>query len=412
MHRSADDLTNCLRIRGSRWPGAIAALAGFVALASWSSGVAGGGDGDGSRLSVVQLGSGETVFDTNLDSCAKDDIPDTALHVFRRADGQLIGFDTYTDWRRFLVSPDGHFVRDCNVAFASTGDGDPAHFNDKLWIGAPWTEDGQHIVALGHNEYHGQTHPGACRFSTPYQCWYNSIVLLKSDDGGGHFAPIPQSGPIATASFKFDAYQGLPRGFFDPTNLIAKDGWYYAIIFTNGGGSQKRGNCLFRSNDVGNHRAWQYWTGTDFAASTFDPYTKPETAAPPPCEPISGLPGRVGSIVRHTSSGLYVSVLASQGPSEPTGRIGLVFSRDLLVWSGFTKLMDVVMIWSKSCSSRAHFGYPSLVDLAATDRNLTEIGNEPYLYMTELPLTGCATTLDRKLVRYKLELGLPTAKTG
>ncbi len=344
----------------------------------------------------------EPVFLWRRDRCADDDIPDAPLRVLRRDDGTLVGFASHYVSRLFLISPDRHFSRDCRPVFSSRADPDPATFDDRIWIASTWSDDGRHVAALGHDEYQGQTHPGHCTYATYRQCWYNSVVLLRSDDGGRSFAKLAAP-PIAVARARFQSGEGMPRGFFDPTNLVAKDGWHYAIIYNNGEPGQPRGNCLFRAGTVTEARSWEYWTGNGFEKSSFDPYGG---ALPPPlpCQPLAGLNGRVFAIVLHKQTGWYVGAMAVQGETQQVGEIGLVFSRDLINWSGYEKLLDASMIWSKSCAPPVHYGYPSLVDLASTDRNFSEIGDHPALYLTRLPLQGCSTTLDRDLVRYQLSI--------
>ena len=100
-----------------------------------------------------------------------------------------------------------------------------------------------------------------------------------------------------------------------------------------------------------------------------------------------------------------MTALGSQGPNQAVGSINLVFSKDLVTWTGAVKLLDVSFIWSHGCTpENRRVGYVSLVDLGSRDRNFMDVGDHPDLYMTVLPLTDCAATLDRRLVRYRLEL--------
>ena len=163
-----------------------------------------------------------------------------------------------------------------------------------MWIVSPWTIDGRHVSALGHNEYRGNTHAGKCRFDNYPRCWYNSIVSLTSKDGGRSFAANAGMPPIANAAFGFEKHQGAPRGFFDPTNIVPFGGDYYALIFTTGGDDQRAGTCLFRTSDPGVAQKWEYLTRSGFAKSSFDPYAKPASAPLPPCEPVAGLKGAYG----------------------------------------------------------------------------------------------------------------------
>jgi hypothetical protein len=353
-------------------------------------------------LAIRVISEKETVFEWKRHRCADFDLPDTPLHVFRRSDGQIIGFATHHENRTFLISPNGDFKRDCQIVFAGAHDPNPAHYNDRIWILAPWTKDGEYIVALGHNEYQGDKHPGRCAFKKYNECWYNSIVLLESKDGGRSFRRRPGALPIATSAFTYEALQGQPRGFFGPTNIVEHRGEFYTVIFTTGGEGQRRGNCLFRSNRPEDDSAWQYWTGDGFHASRRDPYKTAD--AIPPCEPLKGLGGRVWSIRRHKSTGLYLATVGMQPADAPTGMIGISISDDLIRWSKPIPLFSVPLIWSRNCADKVRYAYPALLDISSEDRTFADIGDEPYVYMTELRFERCGGTFDRNLVRYRLRI--------
>jgi hypothetical protein len=166
----------------------------------------------------------EIVFDWRQDRCEDLDIPDTALGAFRRADGQVVGFATHYVNRRFFIGPDGRFTRDCRIVFSGRQNPLPSAYDDKIWIVAPWTTDGRTVYALGHNEYQGHSHPGYCSFKGYTECWYNSVVLLQSHDGGATFGRVRGTLPVATPAFRYDELQGEPRGFFGPTTFVERDG--------------------------------------------------------------------------------------------------------------------------------------------------------------------------------------------
>jgi hypothetical protein len=233
-------------------------------------------------LRVAIAAGPEVVFDSGRNGCDREDIPDIALRVFRRADGQLVGFGSHYTTRAFMIDADGSFRRDCAPVLTSAKNPDPSRYDDRTWVGATWTGDGKTIVALGHNEFQGNQHWGTCAYREYLQCWYNSIVLLKSVDGGRTFARIPGAMPIANADFTHAEQQGAPRGFFEPSNIIEKDGYFYTLIITTGGGEQKPGTCLFRTKRLDVDSAWEYWTGRGFAPSARDPYRQKTPATEPP----------------------------------------------------------------------------------------------------------------------------------
>ena len=116
-------------------------------------------------------------------------------------------------------------------------DPDPGMFNDVEWIGATYTEDGQTIYAIIHNEYEGWTHPGQC--STPFwsaSCWYNGLTLAVSTDAGNSYGhPLaPPLHHIAGTPWQYVPDRG-PRGIFHPSSVLKRgDGYYYAIVQRTG----------------------------------------------------------------------------------------------------------------------------------------------------------------------------------
>jgi hypothetical protein len=353
-------------------------------------------------IAIQVVSEKEVVFESKRQGCAQFDLPDTPLHAFRRSDGQIVGFATHHVNRRFFISATGEFRRDCEAVFRGDHDPDPAAYNDRIWILAPWTLDGQNIVALGHNEYQGEKHPGRCAYKKYNECWYNSIVLLQSRDGGRSFQKMPGTLPIATATFRYEDHQGQPRGFFGPTNMVEHAGRFHTVIFTTGGEGQKRGNCLFRSSRPADDAAWEYWTSEGFRPSRRDPYKATESSLP--CEPLWGLGGRVWSIARHKASGMYLATVGMQPADAATGMIGISTSEDLIRWSRPIPLFSVPLIWSRNCADKVRYGYPALLDLSSEDRMFSDVGDEPHIYMTELHFEKCGGTFDRNLIRYRLRI--------
>ena len=169
----------------------------------------------------------ESIFDWKGSRCADDDIPDTPLRAVRIAPTSVVAFSTHFDNRRFLGKNLGSIVRDCAVVFAGEGSPNPEDYSDRVWIASTWSDGGRTIFALGHDEYQAHRHPGRCRFSTYMQCWYNAIVLLRSDDAGLKFSRIGER-PVASIPVRQDVDQGHNRGFFEPTNIVKRGDAYFA----------------------------------------------------------------------------------------------------------------------------------------------------------------------------------------
>lgn len=342
-----------------------------------------------------------TVYQWRASKCADLDIPDEPLRAFRRNDGIIIAFASHSVTRKFTISSDGTFHHDCAVVMESALNLDPAEFNYRTWIAATWTDDGKYVIALGDNEFHGQVVSGQCKFSTYLQCWYNAVVLLESHDSGNSFKRMPGP-PVAAAAFDNRAFAGKPRGFFGPTNIFRHGAFHYALIYTPGGGDQKQGTCLFRAKDVSRVESWEYWTGSKFTRSAYNPFR--ETAGREPCQPVEGIPGRLSSVVWDERSQTFLGSMAVQGPDQSIGRIDIRSSKNLLKWTPLRAVMTVPMLWSKTCDHLNKIAYPSIIDLSSKSRNFEEIADNPYLYITEGVVNGCALTLERNLVRAKLNI--------
>ena len=151
------------------------------------------------RLEIMGAGEIEPVFLWTRDRCAQDDIPDAPLRAVRLDDDHVIAFATHEQNRAFLGPNLGALKRDCRVVLAGWHSDRPEDYSDRVWIASTWSEDGRTIFALGHDEYQAHRHPGRCHFATYAECWWNSIVLLRSRDGGRSFSRVGDR-PVATIS--------------------------------------------------------------------------------------------------------------------------------------------------------------------------------------------------------------------
>ena len=132
-------------------------------------------------------------------------------------------------------------------------DGDPARFDDREWITAPYTTDGRTVHALVHDEYQGDKHPGRCPSEEYLKCWYNSITLARSTDGGRTFThAAPPRHLVASVPYRYEPDAG-PFGLFQPSNIVRRpeDGYYYALIRAQAYGAQRGGTCVMRTATLG-----------------------------------------------------------------------------------------------------------------------------------------------------------------
>ena len=307
---------------------------------------------------LTPAGPIESIFVWTASRCSDDDIPDTPLRSVRLAPTGVVAFSTHFDNRRFLGRELNSIARDCAVVFAGEGSPNLENYSDRIWISSTWSESGRTIFALGHDEYQAHRHPGRCRFSTYMQCWYNAIVLLRSDDAGRSLSRVGER-PVASIPIRQDVDQGHNWGYFEPSNIIRRGDQYFALIRTGPEGAQKAGTCLFRSEDLTRPELWRFYDGEGFSANV-DPY-RDDVSKAKACAPLEGLKGIVGSVVYAADYGVYVAVsdFGSKSPRE-SGFYSSV-STDLIHWSAGRLFLPLATPWSPACGED-HFAYPSLVD--------------------------------------------------
>ena len=186
-----------------------------------------------SQLEPVRIvGTEHTVFDWPRDHCATRDYPDLPARAFKDAAGRVQLIASHVVTRRFVGSGFNRLSHPCDVTMRSRRNSDPSKFDDLEWLASPYTEDGQTVYALVHNEYQGHRHAGRCPSGDYQSCWYNAITLAVSHDGGDTFrdARPPPDHLVASVPYRYVPDQG-PYGIFNPSNVLLnrEDGYYYVL---------------------------------------------------------------------------------------------------------------------------------------------------------------------------------------
>ena len=356
-------------------------------------------------ISVRLAPEQSVVFRWASDRCADEDIPDAPARAFRDAEGIVHLLATHYDNRAFTVLNGIPKRLDCRLVLDSPGDADPAHYRDRRWITATWTDDGKTVHALVHHEYQGQRHPGACAFPNYMSCWYNVITYARSDDGGRTFSQSDPPAVVAAPPFRQDVGQGRQRGFFNPTNIIKRDGYWYALMHTTGWDGQSAGSCLFRTPDIAKPELWAAWDGQAFAARFGDPYRNAMPAgAPATCKPVTTR--LFGSIQAIEGTDLTIAIfLRESGGGDHRGwTLAYSLSRDLISWGAAIDLEPLQYFGSKDCTDASRYGYPALLDFGATSRNFDTIGSNATLFLTRFNVSGCRNSMDRDLVTQRITI--------
>ena len=367
---------------------------------------------------TLAAGAVETVFAAPRDGCDPDDVPDAPVRAYRDASGEVVVFGLHYN-NRALKGPDlAHLKIDCHVVYPSHGDPAPAHYSDRSWIAATWTTDGRGVSALIHHEYQANTHPGRCRFPDYMQCWFNTVLEVRSTDGGAEF-PRPAA-VVASAPFRQDVDQGRHRGFFNPSNIVSDGRYTYFMASTTGwsaapaaaglqpeagaapgtGGDQEAGVCLFRSSSPADPRSWRAWDGRGFTVAYADPYRG--YPHPAPCAVVAPFPAPVGSIVRVEPGGLWLAAFQAKADANafPLSGFYTATSPDLLHWSAPRLLLAGPTLYDDACrAGDPLIAYPVLLDPASPSRNFDRAGRTMDLYYDVLQTEGCTVTARRSLVR-------------
>jgi len=336
---------------------------------------------------LVITGEAEVVFDWSNDRCEDFDIPDLPARAFRDQDGNVQLLSTHLDNRRFIGPNLNEVKRDCQVVMKTAHDGDPSKFNDNTWLASLYTEDGQTIYSVIHQEFHGWEHGEACPGDN-FTCWYNSLTMGISTDGGSTYQSLiePPANLIATLPVPYEAGAG-PYGVLEPSNIIKKDGYYYLFVRIDEYKSDAQRICLMRTDDLNVPSSWRAWDGSGFNIENIDPYAEPEKAkSAPKCAGMDGDLGMLNaSITFNTYLNRYVMVGISTDNFSSSREIwGVMYalSDDLIEWDRRTLLFEMELPWTYQPGDGNVYLYPSLIDPDSPSRNFETADDTAYIYLT------------------------------
>lgn len=360
--------------------------------------------------SVAVSGPAELLFDYSLQACDTADIPDHPARAFRDVAGQTHLFATHHVTRQAVGATLDTVVHDCAVLHTSEQTANPAAYAAFEWITAPYTTDGVTVNALVHDEYQGHL-LGDCPSGEYLLCWYNAITHIQSFNGGSSWSK-PASYLVASAPYQY-VPDGGPFGYFQPSNIILKSGFYYALFHAEAHGAQAVGTCVMRTADMGNASAWRFWTGSAWTGTFVNPYTSTD----PPANHVCAIVGASTIAQMHESVTyntffqhfLLVGMTSAWDPALGRDVYGVYFalSDDLVTWTPRKLLVELQPSWHYQCGDLITVLYPSALDPASTDRNYSTTGQSFYIYMTESHHDpSCASTGDHDLIR------LPVTASG
>jgi hypothetical protein len=360
------------------------------------------------HASEIGLGSEITVFRWAADRCDAEDIPDVALRVLNEGseDARILSSNSNNRFRKLDLST-MHIRSECASGLKSGRQADPGLYNDFSWIASLASEENV-VHALIHHEYHANDHAGKCRFKVYEQCWYNTITYARSDDRGKTFHQSVPPKVVAAPPFLQEEGQGKRRGFFNPSNIIFYQGYWWTFIYTAGWNGQHFGSCLFRSPDVSEPGSWRAYNGADFTSDFPDPYIGGAKADTTPCLPL--FDQSVGSISR-TGDGRFVSVFIKREKSNDAGRpnrffVDLAWSVDLIHWSDPEQLTEITDVSTSDCSENARYAFPALLSIEDGVIRQGELRGRIFLSIVRFNIQNCKLSLNRDLVFRELTGGL------
>lgn len=364
---------------------------------------------------TVAVGRETTVFDWSADACEQYDIPDLPVRAFRRSEGLVEMINIHFTNHRFVGDSLTNLHHLCGPLMRSDRRADPALFDDAEWLASPYTFDGRTVYSLVHEEYQGHLHPGRCPSGEYLKCWYNSITLAVSRDGGETFtdARKPPANLIASIPYHYPP-DGGPVGILEPSNIVAgrdgrDDGHYYFLARAAQYRDQHAGTCLFRSSNISDPSSWRAWDGGSFNVRMVNPYgASVADPADHVCQPVA--PREIGGMVESLTYNTYLKRYLLVGSSTNTPRgdspiPGVYFSTsdDLIHWSERRLMLPAELKHTFQCGDPNPIAYPSLLDPGSESRNFETTGRRAYLYFTRLNYSDCRLTLDRDLVRVPIE---------
>ena len=317
-----------------------------------------------------------------LHKCGFIDVPDIPCRAFVDQDSLTHLIVGSTSYHVTTGSSPTNVTRECRAAWNETADADPSHFAGDEFLDSPVAFPNGTVYALVHTEYPGNVYHNCTGPAYP-RCWTVTIGLAVSHDFGASWAHAlpPPAHLVAAVPYQYNASQ-LAYGWGDPSNIVFRDGFYYAAVWNrNDVGLQRAGVCIMRTNNLVDPTSWRAWGGETFNVSFVSPYTMaPGVEAAHVCT-VTNLPScPLGGLVWSTYLDAFV---ASMDCSLQAGsQFYVSTSSDLITWATpapFYSRKDLPPDAAKNVTSMS---YPTWIDPAAPargDPNFSTIGETALL---------------------------------
>jgi hypothetical protein len=264
----------------------------------------------------------------------------------------------------------------------------PESYDDYGWLASFFTLDGRTIYSLIHNEFHGNERPALCTSRIYLRCWENSITAGISYDGGDKFGRWPGvEGVIANLPYRYVGDQPHQFGYFNPTNIVHIDGFFYFFVSMINTVEDTYGVCLMQTPNIGDPTSWRGWDGSKFGIRFVNPYAP--TGGDPKQHICAGIGNgslmfSLGSVSFFRPARQFIMIMRRQRWERVSdGTIpGVYFSTspDLINWS---PPVSIISDTEASTDSDIVQFYPSMLDPDGGDFNFQNVSTHPALLSVE-----------------------------
>jgi hypothetical protein len=247
------------------------------------------------------------------------------------------------------------------------------------------SKDGRSVLGFVHNEYHGHEHghqPCNVTNRQDYECWYSSVTLVKSEDGGRTFARPPAPANVLM-SLPWRFTPGRKRAGVGGPKVVGNpaDGKVY-VFATSGDRSRgiRGGQCLVRGSGAGGD--WEMWDGKRFAPYDASPYgcSGACTGRLGDCEQVMN--GNVFSVRYIPAFKAFIALHLAWN------KVVYRLSSDLVRWSEPEVLLETTLSAHRRSGDPAPNWYFSFLDPTSASRNFDTLETRPYLYFVRFRLDG------------------------
>ena len=164
----------------------------------------------------------------------------------------------------------------------------PANYDDRSFVTATWTDDGRHVSALVHHEYHADAHH-VCRATGDLGLLVQfSILAYRSGDGGATFQQTAEARRRVRAIPPGCRTRAPPRLLQSRRTSLRTAATNTCSPRRRAGAGQPYGACLFRTADPADSSGLaRVRRRRAFSIAYADPYRAAPAPAQKPCQIIA-----------------------------------------------------------------------------------------------------------------------------